>query len=95
MKQLKPYPVPYTKGGLMAGISDMGSQLVNRGFSIFENIRNTAVLRFFSSIKPVEKQSTDAETERKEEVEVTSMLTYLNPHARIDYAIQERFLRLI
>lgn len=97
LKIIKPYPVPYTKGGIIAGIQDYSTQIASRGFSMFESIRNSAATRFFNTIKPPEKESAPFQMEkeaieRKLDNSVSHIIKLLNPHGRIDYAIQESVL---
>lgn len=111
MKNIKPFPVPYTKGGItqtIAGIQDMGADIVNRGFSIFESMRsglvnNTSNIISTSFFAATAAVSEEKNNELKQPAQSLDNLEYpnnsknssifmLNPHGRIDYVLQESIL---
>nr|KAJ3423000.1 hypothetical protein HK105_004959 [Polyrhizophydium stewartii] len=81
---LKPVAIPYTKGGLtktLVGIQDLGSDIVERGRSIFETMRYDDAQR-----------AADTAAKAARAIENNDDIHSLNPNGRIDFALQEGIL---
>lgn len=103
---VKPYPIPYTKGGLtetITGMQNIGTEFVSRSFSMLENMRSSVVSTsmnvsgFFTSTSQIESDAKlETDETPKESVaadkESTDTVKLLNDAGRIDYCLQEGVL---